>query len=214
MDFKDFLTLLPDFKSAGLPADKAHALLSPPERMRLMQSIDFNSISPREAAVMLLVYPRNDKACFVLILRNSYEGVHSSQMALPGGKKESFDLDFGQTALRETHEEVGIEPDHIQIVRELSAVYIPPSNFMVHPFLGISQEELIFKPDPREVAGIVEVSLDDFLSDSALIEVTRPTSYATELKVPAFRIDGHIVWGATAMILSEFKEVIKTLIKS
>lgn len=175
-----------------------------------MQEFDRDISTARAAAVLLLLYPRNEKIHFVLILRNSYKGVHSSQMALPGGKKEASDVDFLQTALRETEEEVGVSRNDVEIIRELTDVYIPPSNFLVHPVIGICRKPPIFKPDPREVAGIVEVDLEEFLSDQTLISVQRETSYADEIRVPAFKINENIIWGATAMILSEFKEVIKS----
>ncbi|RYZ78097.1 MAG: CoA pyrophosphatase [Proteobacteria bacterium] len=160
---------------------------------------------------MLLVYPRNEKTNFVLILRNAYKGVHSSQVAFPGGKRELVDSSYADTALRETFEEVGIDQQQIEIVRELSRIYIPPSNFIVYPFLAISNHELIFTPDPREVAGIIEVSLDEFLQDDVVSDMVRETSYANEVNVPGFRIGEHLVWGATGMILSEFRDVIKSV---
>lgn len=194
-----------------LPAEAAHSKMWPPERERLMKGLDWNNLNARRAAVLLLVYPRNEQATFVLIVRNAYEGVHSSQVALPGGKKEPFDRTFGDTALRETFEEIGVDRSQMVVIRELSQVYIPPSNFIVHPFLGYCESELVFTPDPREVAGIIEVGLDDFLDDAAVVALQRNTSYANEIHVPGFQIGEHMVWGATAMILSEFKEVVKML---
>ncbi|RZJ65167.1 MAG: CoA pyrophosphatase [Flavobacterium sp.] len=213
MDFTEFLHLLPKIQNETLPGESAHAKMFPPERQQLMQNLDWDNLNARSAAVMLLLYPRNEKTNFVLILRNAYKGVHSSQVAFPGGKREAEDASYAETALRETFEEVGIRPDQISVVRELSRIYIPPSNFIVYPFLGYSEQELIFTPDPREVAGIIEVSVDDFLDDATVVGMTRDTSYATEINVPGFKIGEHVVWGATAMILSEFKEVVKTLAK-
>lgn len=195
-----------------LPGEAAHAKMAPPERREIMKNLILEDLKARNAAVMLLLYPRNEKVNFVLILRNSYKGVHSSQVAFPGGKKEEEDSDYQETALRETHEEVGIRPDQIRIIRALSRIYIPPSNFIVYPFLGYSSEELIFNPDPREVAGIIEVPLDEFMDDASLVGINRSTSYANDIDVPGFKIGEQIVWGATAMILSEFKEVLKRVI--
>lgn len=212
MLFSDFEQLLPAISKVGLPAEAAHKLLSPPERSRLMERLDFKSLNPRQAAVMILCYPRVDETNFVLILRNSYNGVHSSQVAFPGGKKEDSDTSFSHTALRETSEEVGLDVSEMEIIREFSQVYIPPSNFLVRPFLGICRKPPVFFPDVREVAQVIEVPLSLFLDDASLVSVSRQTSYVAETTVPAFRIEEHIVWGATAMILSEFKEVLKTLI--
>ncbi|RZJ69049.1 CoA pyrophosphatase [Flavobacterium sp.] len=212
MNFEDFLKIVPKIKDLGLPGESAHAKMSPPERTKLMETLNWETLDARMAAVLLLIYPRNEKTYFVLILRNSYKGVHSSQVAFPGGKKETSDRNFEETALRETFEEVGIAPEQISVVRELSKIYIPPSNFVVYPFLGICESEPVFTPDPREVAGIIEVDLDEFLDDSIVTDLWRDVSYANPLNVPGFRIQEHIVWGATGMILSEFKEVIKAVV--
>jgi 8-oxo-dGTP pyrophosphatase MutT (NUDIX family) len=212
MDFMQFLQLLPKIQNESLPGEDAHLKMAPPERRQLMQNLIIDNLDARNAAVMLLFYPRNGKTNFVLILRNAYKGVHSSQVAFPGGKKETGDETTQMTALRETYEEVGVLPEHITVVRELTRIYIPPSNFIVYPYLGYSTQELIFTPDPREVAGIIEVGLDDFLDENNLVGMTRSTSYAANTSVPGFQMGEHVVWGATAMILSEFKELLNRLI--
>jgi 8-oxo-dGTP pyrophosphatase MutT (NUDIX family) len=148
----------------------------------------------------------------VLIVRNSYPGVHSSQIAFPGGKAEEFDLDFKATALRETHEEIGIHPDKITVIRDFTSVYIPPSNFLVYPFLGISSTELEFTLQEEEVAGIVEIPLSLLLDDSIITMKTLETSYAKSIEVPCFQIEEHLVWGATAMMLSELKDTLKLIL--
>jgi ADP-ribose pyrophosphatase YjhB (NUDIX family) len=145
-----------------------------------------------------------------LIVRNSYPGVHSSQIGFPGGKVEDFDANLEQTALRETHEEVGIHPDKVQIIKAFSEIYIPPSNFLVAPFMGISHEELTFIPDLDEVKRVLEFSIADFLDEKSITKVKMSTSYATDIEVPAFMVDKYVVWGATAMMMSELKETIKS----
>lgn len=209
MDFQDFLQHLPNIIPAELPAEKAHVKMAPLERVQLMKNLDLSTKNPRIAAVMMLLYPKNKKTHLILIVRNAYNGVHSSQIAFPGGKYEASDADFQETALRETHEEIGISPEKIEIIKQFTPMYIPPSNFLVHPFLGISSQELSFYPDIREVADIIELPLSVFLNDEIIIEATLSTSYADNISVPAFNIQNHMVWGATAMILSELREVLK-----
>lgn len=209
MDFQYFLQYVPNLIPIELPAISAHIKMAPKERIESLKNMDFKAENPRIAAVMMLFYPKNGKTHLVLIVRNAYNGVHSSQIAFPGGKYEATDADFAETALRETHEEVGVMPNKIEIIKHFSPMYIPPSNFLVHPFLGISKEELSFYPDVREVADIIELPLSVFLNDEIIIEATLSTSYANNTLVPAFNIQNHIVWGATAMILSELRDVLK-----
>ncbi|MFV8367934.1 NUDIX hydrolase [Flavobacterium sp. LB2R40] len=212
MDFQEFLQFVPKLVDAKLPAFDAHIKMAPLERLESLQKKDFGADNPRIAAVMMLFYPKNETTHLVLIVRNSYSGVHSAQIAFPGGKYELEDQDFAFTALRETHEEVGIHPYKIEVLRPFTELYIPPSNFMVHPFLGISKEELVFVLDPSEVSNIIELPLSVFLSDSIVVAANMTTSYATNINIPAFKIEEHIVWGATAMMLSELKEVLKEVL--
>jgi 8-oxo-dGTP pyrophosphatase MutT (NUDIX family) len=214
MDFQDFLKYVPNLITAKLPAQEAHIKMAPKERMDSLKNLDIGSKNPKMAAVMMLFYPKNGKTHLVLIVRNSYKGVHSAQIAFPGGKYEPEDEIFSNTALRETHEEVGIHPEKMEIIKTFTPMYIPPSNFMVHPFLGISKTEISFIPDPTEVANIIELPLSVFLSDAILTNVKLSTSYATDSSVPAFKIEEYIVWGATAMMLSELKDVLKEVLDS
>ena len=136
MKFQSFLDNIPDIQQQKLLGEISHLKMCPPERADLMKNIDLNTINPKLAAVLMLIYPKNNLAHLALILRTSYNGVHSSQIAFPGGKVETFDADYQQTALRETHEEIGISPELINVIRDFTPIYIPPSNFMVYPFLG------------------------------------------------------------------------------
>lgn len=210
MDFQQFLQYVPNLIPVELPAETAHAKMAPLERIQALKNLDINAKNPRIAAVMMLFYPKNEKTHLILIVRNAYNGVHSSQIAFPGGKYELTDRDYQETALRETSEEIGVLPEKIEIIKHFTPMYIPPSNFLVHPYLGIAKEELSFYPDAREVASIIELPLSVFLDDEIMIETTLSTSYGNDILVPAFYIQNHIVWGATAMILSELIDVLKT----
>ena len=214
MDFQEFLEYVPKLMTAELPAEVSHIKMAPLERIESLKNFDIGLKNPKIAAVMMLFYPKNGITHLVLIVRNSYKGVHSAQIAFPGGKYEPQDEIFENTALRETHEEVGIHPDSMEIIKTFTPMYIPPSDFMVHPFLGISKEEIVFIPDPKEVANIIELPLAVFLSDTIITDTKLSTSYANDITVPAFKIEEHIVWGATAMMLSELKDVLKNVLNS
>jgi 8-oxo-dGTP pyrophosphatase MutT (NUDIX family) len=212
MLFTDFVKHLPKIEKESLLSRDAHIKMAPLERISYSDETQYLDKNPKKAAVLMLFYPKNERTHLALIVRNSYPGVHSSQIGFPGGKVELSDANLTETALRETHEEVGIAPHQIQVVKTFSEIYIPPSNYLVAPFMGIAYEELTFIPDPNEVKKVLELSIADFLDEQILTKVTMSTSYATDIEVPAFQVDKYIVWGATAMMMSELKEVIKKAI--
>ena len=181
--------------------------------MKELKSIDIEKLNPRQAAVMALFYPdENNQTFLILILRKTYKGVHSAQIGFPGGKVEDDDTDLQYTAKRETEEEVGVPIGDTQIFKTMTQAYIPPSNFYVQPYLGfLNATPELFKQDD-EVEDIILVDIDDFLNDKFLIEETLSTSYAKEITVPAFHLNGHVVWGATAMMLNEIKVLFKEVI--
>ena len=212
MHFNHFYKAIQDIVSVDLPATLAHIKMAPLERVQKIREGFDDLESARKAAVMMLFYPKNNCTHLVLIVRNSYPGVHSSQIAFPGGKVETIDFDLKETALRETHEEIGVHPSKINVIRAFTSVYIPPSNFLVHPFLGISKEGLDFKLQEGEVAGVIEMPLSLLLDDSIISSKELETSYAKSIDVPIFQIGEHIVWGATAMMLSELKDVLNMVL--
>ena len=212
MHFDEFLKYAPKVLNVELPAMNAHRKMAPPNREELLKNTDFTKVVPKKAAVMMFFYPKAHQTHLALILRNSYNGVHSSQIAFPGGKVEVEDFDLEQTAIRETHEEIGVLPSAINVVRAFTEVYIPPSNYMVYPFLGYCQDALDFELQVDEVAGIVELPLIDFLDDKIIVTNTMMTSYAGSIEVPGFQVNEHFVWGATAMMLSELKETLKLVL--
>lgn len=187
--------------------------MSPPFREHLAQQMSEESKRAKKAAVLALFYPDSlMETSMALILRNSYPGVHSAQVGFPGGKIEASDSSFMSAALRETEEEIGVRSTSVQIIKDMSPIYIPPSNFLVYPFIGTLNDQPQFVKDESEVQEIIEVKLSEFLNPSTVINTKVPTSYKVEVEVPAFLLKGHIVWGATAMMLSEIKEVLNEIL--
>lgn len=208
MLFDRFLELIPKIENEPLLSSKAHLKMAPLERLKYYDNYDYSIHNPRKSAVLSLFYPKDTQTYLLLIVRSEYVGVHSAQISFPGGKMEHFDASLQETALRETEEEVGIKKEKIEIIKPFSELYIPPSNFLVSPFLGFTTEPIEPKIDPREVSHILELPVLDLLDNRLVSNVKLSTSYANDIQVPAFIIADHIVWGATAMILSEIKDII------
>jgi len=187
--------------------------MAPENRIEELRDLNTKRKDSKKAGVMALFYPdKNGGTNLLLILRKTYKGVHSNQIAFPGGKAELDDANLMQTALRETQEEVGVPYNDIQVIKALSTIYIPPSNFEVQPFIGLYHDPKPFILQEEEVEKLVEVTLTDFLDDALVFEQYLDTSYAKNIRVPAFKLNGYTVWGATAMMLSEIKELLKQVL--
>jgi 8-oxo-dGTP pyrophosphatase MutT (NUDIX family) len=209
MEFIHFINNIANLKKEKLLAIDAHIKMAPLERITYLKDKSYTENEPKNAAVLMLVYPKNHIAHLALIVRNTYPGVHSSQISFPGGKEELQDKTLEITALRETEEEVGIPMNKVKIIRQCSEIYIPPSNFLVTPYLGFSNENLQFIPNPEEVQRVLELPIHQLLDDKTIVQTKMTTSYATDIDVPAFLVENFLIWGATAMILNELKELFK-----
>jgi 8-oxo-dGTP pyrophosphatase MutT (NUDIX family) len=207
--FKEFLNQLSKLKNLPLPGLESQLKMAAVERLEEMQAVALQNKLPKEASVMMLIYPKNDIPHFVLIERTQSKGKHSGQIAFPGGRKEKTDLDNSITALRETEEEIGISMEDQELIMPLTSIYIPPSNYMVYPYLAFAKAELQFTPQPSEVKSIIEIEVAELLNDQNLSRTTLSTSYMKEVSVPCFYFGEVMVWGATAMMLHEIKEVLK-----
>ena len=195
----------------GLPGRDAHLLMS----HRLRHYTPAPPSSAMESAVCILLYPDKDKNTkFVLMQRTSHNpnDKHKGQISLPGGKRDHADKNLTETALRELQEEIGIEEKTVNVVAQLSELYIPVSNFKVFPFIAITEEEPLFIKQESEVQELIEIPLYDLLNPDILQTTDIPINKDITLKkVPYFKLKNKVVWGATAMILSEFKEILKDI---
>jgi 8-oxo-dGTP pyrophosphatase MutT (NUDIX family) len=166
--------------------------------------------NPRIGSVMILLFPFQELVHTVYILRSEYKGVHSGQVCFPGGKFDPSDSSLSQTALRETQEEIGVDTDAINIIGNLTPLYIPPSNFLITPFIGVIAEKPLFKPNDREVAGIIDVDIFTVLAARENIQLKKVNSTSNLIvQAPYFDIKNHHIWGATAMITNELIEVVR-----
>lgn len=202
--------LLQKIKKARLAGANAHGIFSPPYREVITheQVLEKN---PKFAAVNIVLYLRDNEWFFPLIQRTENErDRHSGQISLPGGKREEYDRDFAETAIRETSEEIGLEKPYVRIIREMSPIYIPPSNFYVYPYISYSKRNPEFILQESEAVEVIEFPITSFLNlpDSPEI-MALPGAGGKE--VPVINFNGYIIWGATAMILSEFSQLIKKM---
>jgi 8-oxo-dGTP pyrophosphatase MutT (NUDIX family) len=214
MRFDAFSKIIFSINSYDLPGKEAQLQMAPPFRDVLLKQTSHLIDNAKLAAVIALFYPgKNHNTYLAFILRKPSPDVHSGQIGFPGGKPEAEDLDLQHTALRETMEEIGVQPEAIQIITSLSEVYIPPSNYNVFPFIGITNETPDFKLQISEVESVIEVSLKSLMNPKHQIITPVKTSYGLSVSVPAFNFNGHIVWGATAMILTEIIYLLNLILK-
>jgi len=168
----------------------------------------FGTKEHKVGAVLILLYPHQNELLFPLTQRHAYKGVHSAQVSLPGGKVEAEDVSTEATALREAQEEIGVDSSKIEMLGKLTDLYIPPSNFLVHPYVGYLKSRPAMKKDDYEVAELFEASLSTLMDDRTIGEIKVPIPGNMKIKTPYFNIQEKVVWGATAMILSELKEIL------
>lgn len=159
---------------------------------------------------MMLCYPIDGVTHFALIERVTSHGAHSGQIAFPGGRMDPEDRnDPVKTAMRETWEEIGVPMEQQHIVKAGTSVYIPPSNYDVYPYLAFAKARPQFTLQHSEVKSLLEVPITSLLRNAQITTQNLTTSYAIDINVPCFILNNQVVWGATAMMLMEFKELIE-----
>ncbi len=213
MEFNKFKESVSKIKNLELPGEEIQLKMAPIERLQELKDKALRMKSAKKAGVLALFYPDvEEQAKLILILRKTYKGVHSAQVGFPGGKFEKEDSSLEATALRETEEEIGVPREHVSVFKQLTQMYIPPSNFIVQPYLGITDHTPNFILQETEVEALIEVAISHFMEDTILITKKITTSYAEDLDVPAFLLNDHVVWGATAMMLSEVRQLLKQVL--
>jgi len=213
MNFDEFLVSLSKVKNIPLPAETSQFKMAPPFRGELVSRYKEAMKNAKRAGVLAMFYPDSSyQTQLALILRKTYKGVHSAQIGFPGGKYEDDDKTLKQTAIRETFEEIGVEKHKIEVIKQMTEVYIPPSNFYVQPFIGITHQTPKFIKQEEEVEDILEVALHHFLDENIVVNKLVSTSYTVKVEVPAYELNGHLVWGATAMMLSEIKDILNEVL--
>jgi len=194
-----------------LPGAKAHLEAAPFRRA----NFDKNELlGAKESAVLILFYHKANNPHIVLMQRPKYDGVHSGQVALPGGKVEKSDKDIFHTALREANEEVGIVMEDVEVIGQLTQIYIPVSNFKVAPVVGFIDYCPDFILDEHEVEELIELEVSDLTGVKELNETSIKLDNNSVFKTPCFNFKEKIVWGATAIMLNELRWVLADYSKS
>lgn len=206
--FRSFVNQLENRLNKALPGEAAQFSMATIARKRLKE-ISKEKYDPKQSAVLILLFPEGESVHTLLIQRPEYDGVHSGQIAFPGGKFEDNDIELKQTALREAYEEIGVHSSNIEIIGSLTEIYITPSNFLVKPFIGIINEKPNFQMDSREVQKIITVDLFSLNDKNRIGEKFITQSGGYKIKTPYYEIEGLIVWGATAMMISELNAVVE-----
>lgn len=209
MDFYTFRDQLSSKIPSYSPNFQAQQLMAPFKMGNRIDMLNLNK-NPRLGGVMIFVFNKRNKAHLALIRRPEYDGVHSGQIAFPGGKMDDSDADIQETAIRETFEEIGVPKSKMEILGPISQVYIPPSKFLVTPFVTICNESPVFNKDDFEVEEVLEVPIALLFDDSIVKHgEVNVGNQGYSLSAPYFDVFGHKVWGATAIMLSEFKAIMK-----
>ena len=204
-----FLSELEKELKNSLPGKDAQKLMAP--SFRIPGISHFKRKNFKESSVIILLYPVNGDLNTVFILR-SPNGPHRGEISLPGGKAEDIDISAAQTAMRECNEEIGVEKD-IKIIGRLTGLYVPFSNYMIYPFIGYVNYKPSFIPNIDEVEEIIEVRLKDlFAEENRMSKYIRLAFF--KIRAPYYNIRGKHVWGATAMIISEFDEICRLIEKA
>lgn len=205
LPFGEMELLLRQAMQMPLPGLQQQLAMAPPYR-EVPSEAWVRQQNPRMAAVLVLLCIGEADWRLVFTKRKAYAGVHSAQVSFPGGKLEEKDADLLATALRETEEELGVSSALVQVLGAMTPLYIPPSNFMVHPYVGILPERVTWQPDATEVDVLLEIPLDYLHSPDARALRSIQVG-ASEREVPGFVWQEHFIWGATAMMLEEFLSI-------
>ena len=203
----DLIPLIQSRLRSPLPGHQSHRQVM--NHRRSVKNVDFESLKPRRSAVLLHFYLKAEELHLSYIERPKYKGVHSGQISFPGGKVEEQDASMLHTAIREANEEVNISIKDVEVIGTLSEIYIPPSNFLVQPYVSFQKDRPDFIPQLREVHQIIEVPLSDLMNQELRsFEIPREGG---KLEVKGYSVGGRVLWGATAMITKELIDICSEL---
>lgn len=194
-----------------LPGAQAHEPLRAKPVGNIVPKFDHPN-PPRPGGVLILFFEEGERVKFPLIKRPNYPGLHGGQISLPGGKSEPNESAL-QAALREANEEIGVKANTVRVLGTLSPFHVIPSNFLVTPVVAVAKGTPNFIPDPREVDRILFASLEDIIHAEAIKVKEIQVANRYSMLAPHFEIEGEVVWGATAMMLNELRQIVMEMEK-
>jgi len=210
IDTRTFIPQLRERLSASLPGREAQFKMAFAHRVEEFKSRLTPPENAKTACVLIILWQEQGEWRTALIRRTENpRDRHSGQISFPGGRHDEGDKTYPQTALREAHEEIGIMPEQVELLGQLTDLYIPVSNFSVYPFVGVLPEPPAFQLQPGEVEQVFSPALTHFLDPQ--VRRTADVMVGGQVlvrEVPCFMIENRPVWGATAMIISELLELI------
>ena len=207
LTFPHIIASLKKLNFSDLPGLEAQLRMAPLHRQDEIRKME-SAGAPVKSGILFLIYPLNGgEAGTVLIQRPKYDGVHGGQISFPGGGYEQGDESLMHTALREAQEEVNVAPESVEVLGKLTDLYIPPSNHLVSPYVAVANSKPDFKPDSNEVDAIIELPLSVFFKREFMKTTPISLSDGRTLMCPCYLTNGLVIWGATAMMISEFVEL-------
>ena len=199
-----FIKSLEKILSSKLPGEKAHDIMR--TGPKFTKPLEYMKKKAIPSAVLILLFPNSNTFNFILTLRSKKVETHKGQISLPGGAQEQNES-LEKTALRETEEEIGVSPETVELIGRLSTLYVPFSGFDIHPYVGWATEMPEMNISVEEVDKIISVPVTELI-DSNNLRIKNTSLRGIPVKMPYFNLKNEIVWGATSMILSEFKQLI------
>jgi 8-oxo-dGTP pyrophosphatase MutT (NUDIX family) len=211
MNFENFIQKLRARLAQPLPGEEAQFKMAPARRLTLKKYYELRNGDPMYSAVLVCLFPMKQSIFTVLMLRPPSElGAHSNQVSFPGGRFEESDVTLENTALREANEEIGMNQAEVQLLGRLSPLYIPVSNYLVQPIVGFVSQQPEFILNDLEVTRVLETDCKYFLDEGIKGESTFKSGIG-DIEAPFYKIHELKVWGATAMILSEFESILREI---
>ncbi len=192
-----------------LPGLASHLKMAPKHRVQELINKNYGAQNAQKSAVLIVFFHESEQLKMIVIRRSRYVGIHSGQIAFPGGRFETEDIDVQTTALREIEEEIGIARDEIEIIGRLSDIYVPPSNFLISVFVGYLGKKPLYKMQEREVDEVIEIPFREFFNPNV---IKQKDFYVNSIKAasnaPYFDVSKSEIWGASAMVISELMDVL------